>query len=165
MTRLDIIVSKWGIRFAGRFFPASIGKCGISSSKREGDTVTPAGTHKIIGILYRPDRIVKPCNWAVKIKPFDIWSDDVDDPDYNMMSKLPHKYGHEMLSRPDPLYDIVVLTNWNWPYPIRGNGSAIFMHIWRKPRHPTEGCIGMSRRDLVWVIKRLEPQSRIIIND
>lgn len=165
MTKLDIRVSKWGVRFAGRYFSASIGKCGISSSKSEGDMVTPAGTHKIIGILYRPDRLVKPCSWAIKIKPFDIWSDDINDPDYNMMGKLPHKYSHEMISRPDPLYDIMVLTDWNWPYPIKGNGSAIFMHIWRKPRYPTEGCIAMSRRDLLWIIKRLQPESRLIIKD
>ena len=163
LTNLDIKVSKWGIRFAGRSFPASLGKSGITNSKNEGDGATPAGIHKLVGVLYRPDRVAKPCNWAVKIKPFDVWSDDVEDPDYNMLNSLPHGYSHETLFRSDPLYDIILITDWNWPYSVKGRGSAIFMHTWRKPRHPTEGCIALSRRNLLWVLRRIKPSSRLIV--
>ena len=163
LTNLDITVSKWGIRFAGRFFPACIGKSGITVSKSEGDGATPAGVHKLIGVLYRPDRVMKPCDWAVQIKPNDIWSDDTRDPDYNMLNCLPHKYSHERLFRSDPLYDIIVLTDWNWPYPVKERGSAIFIHAWRKPRHPTEGCIGLSSQNLRWIIRRIKPVSRLIV--
>ena len=163
LTNLDITVSKWGIRFAGRFFPACIGKSGITVSKSEGDGATPAGVHKLIGVLYRPDRVMKPCDWAVQIKPNDIWSDDTRDPDYNMLNCLPHKYSHERLFRSDPLFDIIILTDWNWPYPVKGRGSAIFIHAWRKPRHPTEGCIGLSSQNLLWIIRRIKPVSKLIV--
>ena len=163
LTNLDIKVSKWGIRFAGRSFPASVGKSGITKSKNEGDGATPAGVHKIVGVLYRPDRVVKPCDWAVQIKPNNIWSDDSRDPDYNMLNCLPHKYSHERLFRADPLYDIIILTDWNWPYPVKGRCSAIFIHAWRKPRHPTEGCIGLSSQNLRWIIRRIKPVSRLIV--
>lgn len=164
MTNLDIKISKWGIRFLGRSLPACVGKLGITLSKSEGDHATPAGVHKIVGVLYRPDRVIRPCDWAIKIKPFDIWSDDTQDPDYNMLNRLPHKYSYERLFRSDPLYDVIVLTDWNWPYPVKGRGSAIFIHTWRKPRHPTEGCVGLSRQNLVWLVSKIKPSSRLIVN-
>ena len=39
---------------------------------------------------------------------------------------------NERLRRADPLYDLVILTDWNWPSAERGRGSAIFMHRWRR---------------------------------
>ena len=163
MSSADLNVTKWGLHFAGRFFPASIGKTGITAKKREGDNATPSGNHKIISVLYRPDRVRKPCDWAKTIKPYDIWSDDVKDPNYNRIGKHPYGYNHEVLSRPDPLYDVILLTDWNWPLPTKGKGSAIFVHSWRKPRHPTEGCIALASHHLLWITKRLKPYSKIIV--
>ena len=163
MSSADLNVTKWGLHFAGRFFPASIGKTGITANKREGDNATPSGNHKIISVLYRPDRVRKPCDWAKTIKPYDIWSDDVKDPNYNRIGKHPYGYNHEVLSRPDPLYDVILLTDWNWPLPTKGKGSAIFVHSWRKPRHPTEGCVALAFHHLLWITKRLKPYSKIIV--
>ena len=163
MSSADLNVTKWGLHFAGRFFPASIGKTGITSNKREGDNATPSGNHKIISVLYRPDRVRKPCDWAKTIKPYDIWSDDIKDPNYNRIGKHPYGYNHEVLSRPDPLYDVILLTDWNWPLPTKGKGSAIFVHSWRKPRHPTEGCIALASHHLLWITKRLKPYSKVIV--
>ena len=163
MSSADLNVTKWGLYFAGRFFPASIGKTGITANKREGDNATPSGNHKIISVLYRPDRVRKPCDWAKTIKPYDIWSDDVKDPNYNRIGKHPYGYNHEVLSRPDPLYDVILLTDWNWPLTTKGKGSAIFVHSWRRPRHPTEGCIALASHHLLWITKRLKPYSKIIV--
>jgi L,D-peptidoglycan transpeptidase YkuD (ErfK/YbiS/YcfS/YnhG family) len=131
--------------------------------KREGDGATPIGTHRIVGMLYRPDRMTTPADWALPIGPHDLWSDDVRDPDYNLMVRAPHPFGHERLSRPDPLYDLILITDWNWPDATPGKGSAIFVHTWRKPRHPTAGCVGFSRANLLWIAARLRPDSRLII--
>ena len=163
MSSVDLNVTKWGLYFAGRFFPASIGKTGITTNKREGDNATPSGNHKIISVLYRPDRVRKPCDWAKTIKPYDIWSDDVKDPNYNRIGKHPYGYNHEVLSRPDPLYDVILLTDWNWPLTTKGKGSAIFVHSWRKPRHPTEGCVALASHHLLWITKRLKPYSKVIV--
>ena len=163
MSSVDLNVTKWGLQFAGRFFPASIGKTGITDNKREGDNATPSGNHKIISVLYRPDRVTKPCSWAKIIKPFDIWSDDIRDPDYNMIGKRPYQYNHELLWRADPIYDIVLTTDWNWPIAIKGRGSAIFIHSWRRPRHPTEGCIALAPQSLLWITKRLTTSSKVLV--
>lgn len=163
MSSLDLNVTKWGLQFSGRFFPASIGKNGITANKKEGDKATPSGNHKIISILYRPDRVTKPCDWAKVIKPFDIWSDDIKDPDYNTIGKRPYTYNHELLWRSDPLYDIILITNWNWPAVVKGKGSAIFIHSWRRPRYPTEGCIAMAPHHLLWIAKRLTKSSKVFV--
>lgn len=163
MKSIDLVVNRWGARFMGRRFPCSIGRGGMTATKREGDGGSPIGTHRIVGMLYRPDRLLPPADWAVPIGPNDLWSDDPRDPDYNLMTRAPHPFGHEKLSRADPLYDLILITDWNWPYAVPGRGSAIFIHTWRKPRHPTAGCIGFARHDLIWIAARLRHQSRLII--
>ncbi|MCV6597447.1 MAG: hypothetical protein OIF40_10245, partial [Mangrovicoccus sp.] len=67
----------------GRSFPCAIGKGGITGHKREGDGATPLGCHKIVGALWRPDRLSQPMPWAEPILPGDLWSDDMAAPDYN----------------------------------------------------------------------------------
>jgi L,D-peptidoglycan transpeptidase YkuD (ErfK/YbiS/YcfS/YnhG family) len=63
-----------------------------------------------------------------------------------------------------PLYDLVILlTDWNWPSAERGRGSAIFLHRWRGPRHPTDGCIALSRADLRWIAAKIRYRSRLIV--
>ncbi|MEL6809649.1 MAG: L,D-transpeptidase family protein, partial [Pseudomonadota bacterium] len=104
MTPTDLVLTPLGLRFAGRLFPCTVGRGGISARKREGDGTTPVGVHRIVGMLYRPDRMARPTDWAVPIRPGDLWSDDPRDEDYNTMVRAPHAFGHEVLRRADPLY-------------------------------------------------------------
>jgi L,D-peptidoglycan transpeptidase YkuD (ErfK/YbiS/YcfS/YnhG family) len=114
-------------------------------------------------MLYRPDRMAKPAEWAAPIGPRDLWSDDVADGDYNRMVRAPHGFSHEALRRSDPMYDLILITNWNWPDAIPGQGSAIFIHQWRGPGQPTAGCVAFRRGDLRWVAQRITPKSRLVI--
>ena len=163
----NIVVGRWGAQFMGRRFACSVGRGGIvpADKKREGDGGTPSGTHRIIGLLHRPDRIARPAlpDWAVPVGLGDFWSEDPDDPDYNHMVRSPHRFGHDCLRRADPLYDLILITDWNWPHARPGRGSAIFIHAWRKPRHPTAGCIGFARADLLWIAARIRHSTRLII--
>ncbi len=163
MTPDDLVLSPRGLRFQNRVFPCSIGRGGISAHKREGDGATPTGTHRIVGMLFRPDRMARPTDWAVPIRPGDLWSDDPEDEDYNMMVRAPYTPSHERLRRADPLYDLVILTDWNWPYAVPGRGSAIFIHRWRRPGFPTEGCIGLNPTHLLWIAKRIKFKTRLIV--
>ena len=114
-------------------------------------------------MLYRPDRIAPPTDWAVPILPGDLWSDDARHEDYNMMVRAPYPHSHERLRRADPLYDLVILTDWNWPYAVKGRGSAIFLHQQRRKGYPTEGCIAFSRADLLHIARRITFGSRVIV--
>ena len=161
----DLVVTPTGVRFMGRRFPCSIGRGGIvaAGKKREGDGGTPTGVHRIVGMLYRPDRMARPADWALPIGPLDLWSDDPADEDYNLMVRAPHAFSHEKLRRADPLYDLVILTDWNWPHAVPGRGSAIFLHRWRRPGFPTAGCVAFAPRDLLWIAKRITPGTRLIV--
>ncbi len=163
MKATDLVVMPTHLRFRGRRFACTIGRGGLTDHKREGDGATPRGVHGIVGMLYRPDRIRQPADWALPIRPGDLWSDDVADPDYNMMVHAPHPHRVEALRRADPMYDLVILTNWNWPYPVKGRGSAIFIHQWRGKGRPTAGCLALSRRDLAWIAPRIMYNTRLVI--
>jgi L,D-peptidoglycan transpeptidase YkuD (ErfK/YbiS/YcfS/YnhG family) len=159
----DLVVTPTGLRFMGRRFPCTVGRGGITDAKREGDGCTPRGVHGLIGMLYRADRIARPADWALPIGPGDLWSDDPRHEDYNLMVRHPYPHSHERLRRADPLYDLVVLTDWNWPRAERGLGSAIFIHQWRRPGAPTAGCIGLPRAALRWIAPRITVRSRLIV--
>lgn len=163
MSRSDLVVTGRGLRFKGQYFPCSVGRGGCRSGKVEGDGVTPVGWHRIVGCLYRPDRIAKPVGWAVPVRVGDLWCDDPADPAYNHLVRAPYPASHEALRRSDPLYDLILLTDWNWPDARPGKGSAIFVHTWRKPRHPTEGCIGLERSDLLWITAQISPETRLVV--
>ena len=163
MRATDLVLTPTHLRFLGRRFPCTIGRGGRSVRKREGDGATPLGTHRLVGMLYRPDRMSRPSDWALPIRPGDLWSDDASDPDYNKLVRAPHRYSHENLRRADRLYDLVILTDWNWPLSVPGRGSAIFIHRWRRPGFPTEGCVAFRPDHLRWIASRIRPETRLII--
>ena len=159
----DLVLGRNHVRFAGRRFPCTIGRGGIVANKREGDGGTPEGVHRIVGLLYRPDRMAAPVDWAEPIGPRDLWCDDPGHDDYNLMVREPFAASAEKLRRADRLYDVVLLTNWNWPRAQRGAGSAIFLHRWRRPGYPTEGCVAFRPDHLLWIVRRLRYGARLII--
>ncbi|MCP3882107.1 hypothetical protein DSM110277_00142 [Sulfitobacter pontiacus] len=163
MTPDDLVLTPRGVRFQGQLYPCTIGKTGITRNKREGDKATPAGIHRIVGMLYRPDRIPAPVPWAMPIGTRDLWSDDGTQGDYNSLVQAPYPHSHEVLRRADPLYDLVILTDWNWPDAVAGRGSAIFIHQQRRPGYPTEGCVAFSRAHLHQIAARLTRHSRLIV--
>jgi len=163
VTPRDLVLTPRGVRFGGRYFPCTIGRSGVRGDKREGDGATPRGSHAIIGMLYRPDRMQQPVKWAVPIRPGDLWSDAPEDDAYNQMVAAPYDHSHEALRRADRLYDLVLLTDWNWPDAEPYKGSAIFLHRWRRPGCPTEGCIALRADHLRAIAPRITLQTRLIV--
>ncbi|WP_417586566.1 L,D-transpeptidase family protein [Pararhodobacter oceanensis] len=164
MTRDDLLLTPTGVLFQNRRLPCTLGRGGITCNKREGDGATPTGIHRITGLWFRPDRIAAHLlpPHARPITPRDLWCDAPDDPAYNQHVRAPFAASHEVLRRADPQYDLILTTDWNTPAAPQ-KGSAIFLHTWRRPGHPTAGCIAFSRADLLWIIARLTPRSRVIV--
>ena len=162
MRRGDLVLTPRGLLAFGRRLPCTSGRGGLTGDKREGDGATPRGAHRIAGLLYRADRVARPAPWAEPIGLRDLWSDDPDDPCYNGPVRAPHDHSHERLRRPDPLYDLVLVTDWNRPA-VPGRGSAIFLHRWRRPGAPTEGCIALKPGDLAWLARRIRHGHRLIV--
>jgi L,D-peptidoglycan transpeptidase YkuD (ErfK/YbiS/YcfS/YnhG family) len=161
VTNPDLVVGRWGARFRGRTFPCAVGRAGIGDKRAEGDGVTPAGRHRIEAVLVRGDRL----RWrgGRAIRPFDGWSDDPADPGYNGPVQRPSRFGCEAMRRADRMYDLVAVLDWNRRPVVAGRGSAIFLHVWRKPRHPTAGCVGFRRADLAWILARWTPRDRVVV--
>lgn len=160
-----MVVSRWGARFMGRRFPVAIGHGGMTRDKREGDGATPVGVWQLMGGGYRADRGRAP-DVPVRMRaigPRDLWSDAPDAPEYNHAVRAPYAASHERLARADRLYDIFLVTDWNWPNAVPGKGSAIFVHIWRGPRKPTAGCLAFREDHLRWILHRWTPNSRILL--
>ena len=161
--RKDMVLTPMGVRFRGRTFPCSVGRGGIRQDKREGDGATPVGVHRITGVLYRPDRMARPVHWAEPIRPGDLWCDDAGRAEYNTLVRKPFSGSHEVIMRADPLYDLVILTDWNWPNAVPGMGSAIFLHRWRRPGAPTEGCVAFRPDHLLWIVAHITPETRLVV--
>ncbi len=162
----DLVVGRWGARFLGRRLACSVGRGGIGAKGREGDGITPVGRHAVEAVLWRPDRTPRPRVQhpiARPIGPRDAWSDDPRDPDYNRPVRRPHRYRDEPLRRADRQYDLVAVLDWNRRPVEPGAGSAIFLHAWRRPRHPTAGCVALSPADLRFVLARWTPRSRVVV--
>jgi len=161
----DLVLTRFGVRFKGRLFPATIGRHGITRHKREGDCATPSGIHTVIGMMFRPDRIAasRLPGWAVPIGPQDLWCDAPDHPDYNRLVHAPFHASHERMHRADPLYDLVLLTDWNVGPSLPHKGSAIFLHQMRRPGYPTAGCVAFSRPHLLWIARRLHLGAKLIV--
>ena len=106
-----------GLRCDGRLLPCTLGRGGITRDKQEGDGATPAGLWRITGMLYRPDRLDarQLPRWARPIGLRDLWCDDPAHPAYHQPVRVPLKASHEKLRRADPVYDLVLTTDWNWP--------------------------------------------------
>lgn len=162
----DLVVTRWGARFRGRLFPCAHGRGGFATDKREGDGATPICTTHLRRI-WRPARRARVGGGVPEavIGPDLGWGDDPERAGYNAPVSLAARRakGAERMLRPDPIYALVAETGWNADPAIPGRGSAIFLHVWRRPRAPTAGCIALREADLRWILARWTPQSRVIL--
>ena len=68
----------------------------------------------------------------------------------------------EKLLRHDYKYDYLLPIKYNWNKTKIGNGSAIFIHL-TKNYKPTAGCIGLSEKDFLILIKLINKNTKIRI--
>lgn len=143
------------LHFSGRSLRAVIGRGGTCREKLEGDGCTPTGILRLRKILYRADRLSEPIASVSceSLKETDGWCDDVKHTSYNKQIQLPFEAGHERLWLESSLYDIIGVLDYNCDPILVGRGSAIFLHIARPEMTPTDGCIALSKEDLLWVLR------------
>lgn len=149
-----------------RVRPCALGRGGLVSGKSEGDGGTPCGRFPLRRLFYRPDRETAPAT-SLPVLPLaqDLgWCDDPADPaNYNKLVRLPFTPSHERMWRDDGLYDLVIEVGYNDAPAVPGRGSAIFVHLARPDFRPTEGCVALSRDDLLAVLAAVGPESAIDI--
>ena len=143
----------------------SIGKSGITNSKKEGDLATPRGKFKLGFLYYRKDRLKKP---KTSLKCIEInkemgWCDDLNNPKkYNKLIKTSKKIKYEKLKRKDDKYNLLIPIKYNFKNIKIGLGSCIFFHL-TKNYKPTAGCIALSKKDFLIMLKIINKDTKIKI--
>ena len=145
-------------------FKCCIGKNGKKKDKIEGDNFTPVGIFTFGKLYYRKDRVKKPTtNLKTKvIKPGMGWCNDPKSKYYNKEINIKKKIHHEKLYRKDYKYDYLIVINYNIKKIIPNKGSAIFLHL-TKNYIPTEGCIGLKKKDFLILLKLINKKTKIKI--
>jgi L,D-peptidoglycan transpeptidase YkuD (ErfK/YbiS/YcfS/YnhG family) len=77
--------------------------------------------------------------------------------------RLDHDQGGDRLRRDDHLYDFIVEIDHNTSPRIKGRGSAVFLHLARNNFSPTAGCVSMTKSAMLRLLRRLGPETRIVI--
>jgi L,D-peptidoglycan transpeptidase YkuD (ErfK/YbiS/YcfS/YnhG family) len=151
--------------FAGKEYKCAVGKNGFSENKKEGDGCSPIGVFELRECWYRADKMPAP-NTKLPIKIIhenDGWCDDVESEDYNKYVQLPYSLSHEKLWRSDHVYDLIIPIGYNDAPIMKGVGSAIFFHIARENYEGTEGCIALSKPDLLEILPMLSAENFVEI--
>ena len=146
-------------------FKCCVGKYGFTKKKIEGDKKTPIGKFSLECIYYRSDKKNKPNTKlkSLKIKKNMGWCNDIKSKkNYNKLIKKKAKLKYEKLFRHDYKYDYLLPIKYNWNKTKIGNGSAIFIHL-TKNYKPTAGCIGISEKDFLILIKLIKKNTKIRI--
>jgi L,D-peptidoglycan transpeptidase YkuD (ErfK/YbiS/YcfS/YnhG family) len=148
-----------------RTIPVALGRGGIKANKREGDGGTPKGTFRPLKLWWRADRHPRPRTFLPvrPIGPEDAWCEDPDSRHYNQPMRLELGRGGDRLRRDDHLYDFIVEIDHNSAPRIAGRGSAVFLHLARDNFTPTAGCVSMTKTNMVRLLERLGPTTRIVI--
>ena len=146
-------------------FKCCVGKNGFIKSKIEGDKKTPIGKFSLGYVYYRSDKKNKPITKlkSLKIKKYMGWCNDLKSKKkYNRLVNINTKFRYEKLFRSDYKYDYLLPIKYNWDKIRIGNGSAIFIHL-TKNYKPTAGCIGLSEKDFLILIKLINKNTKIKI--
>jgi L,D-peptidoglycan transpeptidase YkuD (ErfK/YbiS/YcfS/YnhG family) len=139
--------------------------------KREGDGRAPAGVFALTR-AFGKGGVPQTKLPTHTIDDDDVCVDDVKSPLYNSMVLEPAVAdagprpfdSFEKLLRADAIYDLFVVVDHNRieralgsAAPLKGAGSCVFLHQWKRPGAPTIGCTGMSAAVLTDVVMWLDP--------
>lgn len=161
------LLSSHEAEWNGQVFRCAIGRGGVEmpAEKTEGDGATPSGRWLMREVFFRADRLARP-QTLLPCRPLgraDGWCDAAGDPRYNCFVTHPYPASAEELWRADGLYDLIVVLGYNDAPVVDGKGSAIFLHVARPDYGPSEGCVHLSRQDLLTVLRQAQEGSAVVI--
>ncbi|HEX6125166.1 MAG TPA: L,D-transpeptidase family protein [Pyrinomonadaceae bacterium] len=162
--------AKWKAK--GDRFPVVVGRTGLvwaqdsapekaTQFKKEGDGKSPAGLFPLtyaFGSAVKPEQLTFP---YIRIDRQTECVDDMNSSHYNkivgrsQVGNFDWKSSEKMLEVGPP-YELGVFVAYN-SYPVvKGNGSCIFLHVWKDAATPTAGCTAMARTDLERMVAWLD---------
>ncbi|NMC74271.1 MAG: hypothetical protein GYA56_07945 [Geobacteraceae bacterium] len=177
--RFEGTAGEW--KMVGRGVPAVVGEKGLAwdpeaaerdgerAPKREGDRRAPAGRFDLSGAMgfasSRPPAVDVPfreirTGTHCVDDPASVWYNRIVDED-----EVPGYHGgmwksSERMWMETGVYRLLLLVGYNTRDPKPGNGSCIFIHIWRGEGRATAGCTAMAVQDLEELLLWLSPEKR-----
>lgn len=163
-----------------RSFPVMVGRSGLAwdnnteipkytsqKIKHEGDGNSPAGLFRLSTVFgyHATEKLHMPFE---KVDSNDICVDDIASAYYNTLSDIDTMRqkdfsSYENMKRNDALYEYGVWVDYNTDPVIPGNGSCIFLHIWKSDSTATSGCTAMSKEDMLWLIHWLNENKKPLL--
>lgn len=163
--------SKW--KAVGNEFEIVVGRSGLAwaqdsapevanTFKKEGDGKSPAGMFPLTFAFGKTDS----GNSKLPYRQIVDQTHCVDDANSHHYNKVVGTLqvgifdwkSSEKMFEITPEYDLGVFVAYN-SYPVvKGNGSCIFLHIWKDANTPTSGCTAMAREDMERVVSWLDPK-------
>jgi len=165
--------SKWTA--VGEAFPVVVGRGGLAWSrdtapekvtefKVEGDGKAPAGLFPLtfaFGSGVKPEAVTIPYS---RLEQNTECVDDIASSHYNKIvdrikvGNFDWKSSEKMLAV-GAEYELGVFVAHNSYSARKGDGSCIFLHIWKDPNSPTSGCTAMERTKLERILTWVDPKS------
>jgi len=145
--------------------PVALGRGGIRANKREGDGGTPRGRFRLVRLWWRADRAPRPHTFLPvrRIGRNDGWCENPEDRLYNRPIHVPDGAPGDRLWRQDNFYDLIIELDHNARPRIAGRGSAVFIHVAREGFKPTAGCVALRTSQLLRLLERVGPKTKIVI--
>jgi len=142
---------------------AMIGKNGFAQpgEKREGDGRTPSGVFPL-GTAFGYEPSVETRMPYRQATAEDLWVDDPGADDYNKWVKKGQTKAasFESMRREDLLYRYGIVIEYNTNPVVKGHGSAIFFHVWMDRGESTHGCVALSEKDMLKILRWLDPAAK-----
>lgn len=140
--------------------------CSGAPDKREGDKRAPAGTFALGTAFGRaPQRPFAPGGWPYRAtRAADRFVDDPKSPHYNTWQvEAPNGPADWTSAERLTMYSLGLVVEHNTAQRVPGAGSAIFLHPWKSPVHPTVGCTAMDEGELTELLRWLEPKAAPVL--
>lgn len=136
--------------------------------KKEGDGRAPAGIFSLTTAFgYAAERA---SSWKMPYLNLTSSTECVDDVSSKFYNRVvdrstvaPDWSSSEHMLRPDVLYRWGIVVAYNSSPPQPGEGSCIFLHIWRGSGVPTVGCTAMPQSELESLLAWLDPARRPVL--
>jgi L,D-peptidoglycan transpeptidase YkuD (ErfK/YbiS/YcfS/YnhG family) len=167
--------SDW--KSVGDGFPIVVGRSGLGMDsemkwtgysddltqpiKKEGDGRAPGGLFPLVSTFG-----IKDVGSRLPFTELNQYTECVDDTSSNFYNRIVNRMqvgnfdwkSSEKMLAVGAQYDLGVFVAYNSYPAIRGNGSCIFLHIWKTPDTGTSGCTAMARENLEKIVRWLEPE-------
>ncbi|WP_319479406.1 L,D-transpeptidase family protein [uncultured Draconibacterium sp.] len=157
--------TKQGWQAVFEMMPAGIGENGFApiNEKIEGDGKSPTGIFALGQLFTYLDRADTKMPYQ-KTTAEDKWIDDPESENYNRyVHGETDAQSYENLLLKSDAYKYCMVIEYNTNPVVKGKGSAIFFHLNKTGSEPTAGCVAITERNMLRVLKWLDPKSNPLI--